>query len=78
MKKGMKLRVPVQDAWVGRAGSLPPSTFSVDGAAGGGGGMAGRVLPGDSERGRGVLWQASRELNGGFFRRVNSAGFSRT
>ena len=64
MKKGMKVRVPVQDAWVGRAGSLPPPPFSVDGVAGGrgGGGMAGRVLPGDSERGRGVLWQASRGL----------------
>jgi hypothetical protein len=50
----MKVRVPVQDAWVGRAGFLPPPPFSVDGVAGGGGGMAGRVLPGDSERGRGV------------------------
>ncbi len=64
MKKGMKVRVPVQDAWVGGAGSLPPPPCSVDGAAGGGGGggMAGRVLPGDSERGRRVLWQASRDL----------------
>jgi hypothetical protein len=51
----MKVKVPVQDAWVGRAGSLPPPPFSVDGVAGGGGGgTAGRVSPGDSERGRGV------------------------
>ena len=37
MKKGMKVRVPVQDAWVGPAGSLPPPPCSVGGAAGGGG-----------------------------------------
>ncbi len=37
MKKGMKVKVPVQDAWVGRAGSLPPPPCSVGGAAGGGG-----------------------------------------
>ncbi len=56
----MKVKVPVQDAWVSRAGSLPPPPFSVDGVVGGGGGkgVAGWVLPGDSERGRGVLWQA--------------------
>ncbi len=34
---GMKVKVPVQDAWVGRAGSLPPSPGSVGGAVGGGG-----------------------------------------
>jgi hypothetical protein len=39
MKKGMKVKVPVQSCR-------------------GGGGMAGQVLPGDSEWGRGVLWQA--------------------
>jgi hypothetical protein len=49
----MKVKVPVQDAWVGRAGSLPPPPCSVGGAAGGGGGIAGRVLPGDFEQGRG-------------------------
>ena len=37
MKWGMKVKVPVQDAWVGRAGSLPPSPCSVGGAVGGGG-----------------------------------------
>ncbi len=45
--------------------------------------MAGRVLPGDFEQGRGDLWQASRELKwrvypaskfGGFLSRVNPAG----
>ena len=50
----------------------------------GGGGLAGRVLPGDFERGRGDLWQASRELKwqvflaskfGGLFSRVNPAVF---
>ncbi len=49
-----------------------------------GGGLAGRVLPGDSEQGRGDLWQASRELKwqvflaskfGGLFSRVNPADF---
>jgi hypothetical protein len=30
----------------------------VGGGGGGGEGMAGRVLSGDSEQGRGVLWQA--------------------
>ncbi len=29
---------------------------------GGGGGLASHVLPGDFERGRGDLWQVSREL----------------
>jgi hypothetical protein len=28
----MKVKVPVQDAWVGRAGSLPPPPGSVGGA----------------------------------------------
>ena len=45
--------------------------------------MVGQVLPGDFERGRGDLWQASRELKwrvfpaskfGGFLTRVNPAG----
>jgi hypothetical protein len=40
-KWGMKVKVPVQDAWVGRAGSLPPPLGSVGGAAGGGGGRDG-------------------------------------
>ncbi len=48
-----------------------------------GGGLAGRVEPGDFERGRGDLWQASHELKwqiflvskfGGLFSRVNPAG----
>ncbi len=51
MKKGMKVKVPVQDTCVSRAGSLLP--FSVDGVAGGGGGGAGGVLPGDSDGGKG-------------------------
>jgi hypothetical protein len=46
--------------------------------------VAGQVLPGDFEQGRGVLWQASRELKwqvfltskfGGSFSRVNAADF---
>ena len=36
MKWEMKAKVPVQDAWVGRAGSLPPPPGSVGGAGGGG------------------------------------------
>ena len=71
---------------VGGPGRLPaPSPRSVGGAVGGeGGGLAGHVLPGDFERGRGDLWQASRELKwldflaskfGGLFSRVNPADF---
>jgi hypothetical protein len=85
MKWGRKVKVPVQDAWVGRAGSLPPPPGSVGGAVGGGGGgLAGRVQPGDFEQGRGDLWQAIRELKwqiflaskfGRLFSRVNPAGF---
>jgi hypothetical protein len=77
MKKGMKVKVPVQDVWVGRAGSLPPPPCSVGGAAGGGGGggMAGRVLPGDFEQGRGDLWQASRELKWRVFLASKFGGF---
>ena len=55
----MKVKVPVQDAWASRVSPLQPPPSSVGGVAWGvGGGMAGRVLLGDSERGRGVLWQA--------------------
>ena len=55
----MKVKVPVQDAWVGRAGSLPPPPCSVGGAVGGGGVLASHVLPGDFERGKGDLWQVN-------------------
>jgi hypothetical protein len=51
VKKG---KVPVQYAWVGRAGSLPLPPLRWRSRGGGGGGMAGQVLPGDFERGRGV------------------------
>ncbi len=83
MKWGMKAKVPVQDAWVGRAGSLPLPPGSVGGAGGGGGRSGGRVQAGDFEQGRGDLWQASRKLKwqtflaskfGGLFSRVNPAG----
>jgi hypothetical protein len=61
---------------VGGPGRLPaPPPCSVDGAAGGGGGMAGRVLPGDSEQGRGDLWQASRELKWQVFLAIKFGGF---
>ena len=81
MKWGMKAKVPVQYAWVGRAGSLPPPPAPLA-EPWGGGGLASHVLPGDFERGRGDLWQASRELKwqvflaskfGGLFSRVNPA-----
>ncbi len=70
----------------GRAGSapgpLPPPPLAELLGGGVGGGLAGRVLPGDSERGRGVLWQAKAESwSGGFFQRVivphKSGKFSR-
>jgi hypothetical protein len=78
-KKG---KVPVQYAWVGRAGSLPPAPLAEP--WGGEGGLASHVLPGDFEQGRGDLWQASRGLKwlvflaskfGGLFLRVNLADF---
>jgi hypothetical protein len=67
----------------GRAGSLPPPPTPLA-EQWGGGGLAGRVLPGDFEQGRGDLWQASRELKwqvflaskfGGLFSRVNPTDF---
>jgi hypothetical protein len=82
MKWGKKGKVPVQYAWVGQAGSLPPPPTPL--AEPWGGGLAGRFLPGDFEQGRGDLWQASRELKwqiflaskfGGLFSRVNTANF---
>ena len=67
--------------WAGPAPCpLPPAPLT---ELLGGGGMAGWVLPGDSEQGRGVLWQASREFKwrvflaskfGGLLSRVNPAG----
>ncbi len=79
-KKG---KVPVQYAWVGQAGSLPPPPSPLA-EPWGGGGLASHVLPGDFEVGRGDLWQASRELKwqvflaskfGGLFSRLNPADF---
>ncbi len=83
MRGERKVKVPVQCAWVGRAGSLPPPPAQLA-EPWGGGGLASHVLPGDFERGRGDLWQASRELKwlvflaskfGGLFSRVNLADF---
>ncbi len=74
MKKGMKEGVPVQDAWVGPAGSLPPPPAPLTELPGGGV-MAGRVLPGDSEQGWGDLWQASRELKWRVFLASKFGGF---
>jgi hypothetical protein len=77
MRCGKKGKVPVQYAWVGWAGSLPPLPW-------GGGGWRAGSCPGVFEQGRGVLWQASRELKwqvflaskfGGLFSRVNPADF---
>jgi hypothetical protein len=51
----MKGKVPVQDAWASRFSFPPPPPPSFRGAGGGrGGGMAGWVLFGYPERGRGV------------------------
>jgi hypothetical protein len=74
MKRGMKVKVPVQDAWVGRASSLLPPPAPLAELLGGGG-MAGRVLPGDFEQGRGDLWQASRELKWRVFPASKFGGF---
>jgi hypothetical protein len=76
MKRGMKVKVPVQDAWVGRAGSLSPPPAPLAELLGRrGGGMAGQVFPGDFERGRGDLWQASRELKWRVFPVSKFGGF---
>ncbi len=83
MKWGKKGKVPVQYAWVGGPAPcpLPPLRWR---SRGGGGGLGGRVLPGDFEQGRGDLWQVSRELKwqiflaskfGGLFSRVKPADF---
>jgi hypothetical protein len=72
---GKKVKVPVQYAWVGQAGSLPPPPRSVGGAVCGGGGLAGPVQPGDFEQGRGDLWKASRELKWQIFLASKFGGF---
>ena len=60
--KGMKVKVPVQDALAGLAGPhpLPPLLRYAELVWGGEGGgvLAGWVLPGNSERGRGgLIWR---------------------
>jgi hypothetical protein len=83
----MKVKVPVQDAWVSLASSLPPPSFSVDGVAGGGGGgrwwRAGSCLGILSGEG-GFSGKQSRELKwrvfpaykfGGFWSPINLASF---
>ncbi len=80
MKWGMKVKVSVQDAWVGRASSLPPPPAPLVELPGGGGGegwLAGLVQPGDFEQGMVDLWQASRELKWQVFLASNSSGYSR-
>jgi hypothetical protein len=64
----MNVKVPVRDAWASRVSLLPPPPSSVTGSCWGGGRVAGRVLPGDSEQGRGVLWQVNTAgCNGAYF-----------
>jgi hypothetical protein len=84
MKWGKKGKVPVQCAWVGRAGSLPPPPAPLVELWGGGEGWRAGSCLGIFEQGRGDLWQASRELKwqiflaskfGGLFSRMNPAGF---
>jgi hypothetical protein len=83
MKKAMKVKVPVQDAWAGRAGSLPPPPAPLPELLGGGEGWRVRPCLGVLSREGGDLWQASRELKwpvfpaskfSGFLSRVNPAG----
>ena len=78
MKKGMKVKVPVQDAWVGRAASLPPPPCSVGGAVRGGGeGWQAGSSQGILSREGGISGKQAASWNGRFFWRVNSAGYSR-
>ncbi len=81
MKWGMKAKVPVQMRGWSRPTPCPLPLLRWRSC--GGGGLVGRVQPGDFEQGRGDLWQASRELKwqiflaskfGGLFSRMNPAG----
>jgi hypothetical protein len=59
--------------WAGPAPCpLPPAPLA---ELLGGGGMAGRVLPGDFEQRRGDLWQATRELKWQVFPASKFGGF---
>ncbi len=75
MKWGKKGKVPVQYAWVGRAGSLPPPPCSVGGAVGGEGWRAGSCL-GILSREGGISGKQAASWNGRFFWRVNSVDYS--
>ncbi len=54
MKKGMKEKVPVQDAWVGQAGSLPPPPAPLAELRGGGEGWRVRSCLGVLSREGGI------------------------
>jgi hypothetical protein len=72
MKRGMKVKVPVQDAWVGWAGSLPPPPAPLAELLGGrGGGMAGGSCLGILSGEGGISGKQAASGNGGFFRQVN-------
>ncbi len=58
----------------GRLPAPPPAPLA---EPWGGGGLASHVPPGDFERGRGDLWQASRELKWQVFLASKSGRFSR-
>ena len=78
MKWGMKVKVPVQDSWVGRAGTLPPPPALLAELLGGGGKgwRAGSSL-GILSREGGISGKQAASWNGRFFWRLNSAGYSR-
>ncbi len=63
---------------VGGPGRLPaPSPLLRWRSPGGGGGLAGRVQPGDLSREGGIFGKQAGSWNGRFFWRVNSADYSR-
>ncbi len=76
MRWGKKGKVPVQYAWVGRAGSLPPPPAPLAEPWGGEGWRAGSCL-GILSREGGISGKQATSWNGRLFWQVNSAYYSR-
>ncbi len=78
MKWGKKVKVPVQNAWVGQAGSLPPPPLLRWRSCGGGGRVGGPGPAWGFWAGKGgISGKQAASWNGRFFWRVNLADYSR-